>query len=314
MSEFMYDPESLSDALDRMIDGAPAPHEEVLLQTASRVINAPPLMLSSAASASAEAQMMEAFNNLPPSPFPYPIILGGVIVVIVIVVGVLFGMSQNPPATVVTVAATETYTSTVTASPTHTLTETPTVTPSETPAETATLTSTATATWTPTPTHTVTLTATLTQTALPTPGDLPVDTNLIVEGIIEEINGNIIVVYGIEIVIDPDEPLLGIIVIGDTIRVEGQIIEEDGTVTIVALVIEVATEDVVIGEAGEVWRDNGNCDNPPPAWAPANGWRRRCEGQSQNNGNNGNGNGNGTGNGTGGGNPGGGNPGGGSGS
>ena len=30
-----------------------------------------------------------------------------------------------------------------------------------------------------------------------------------------------------------------------------------------------------------IWLDNGNCNNPPPDWAPANGWRARCEGQSQ---------------------------------
>jgi hypothetical protein len=29
-------------------------------------------------------------------------------------------------------------------------------------------------------------------------------------------------------------------------------------------------------QSGEVWRDKGNCQNPPPDWAPANGWRRRC--------------------------------------
>ena len=29
---------------------------------------------------------------------------------------------------------------------------------------------------------------------------------------------------------------------------------------------------------GEAWRDRGNCSNPPPPWAPAHGWRRRCEG------------------------------------
>ena len=27
-----------------------------------------------------------------------------------------------------------------------------------------------------------------------------------------------------------------------------------------------------------IWQDDGkNCGNPPPPWAPANGWRRRCE-------------------------------------
>jgi hypothetical protein len=45
--------------------------------------------------------------------------------------------------------------------------------------------------------------------------------------------------------------------------------------------------DVTVSDSGEVWRDDGSCNNPPPPWAPANGWRRRCE--------SGNGNGNGSG-------------------
>jgi hypothetical protein len=58
--------------------------------------------------------------------------------------------------------------------------------------------------------------------------------------------------------------------------------------------------------------DNQPCDNPPPPWATANGWHRRCGGQPGgsnpggnqpgNNGNNGNGNGNNGNNGNGGGN------------
>lgn len=29
------------------------------------------------------------------------------------------------------------------------------------------------------------------------------------------------------------------------------------------------------------WHDDGTCNNPPPNWAPASGWRRRCAGGSQ---------------------------------
>jgi hypothetical protein len=35
---------------------------------------------------------------------------------------------------------------------------------------------------------------------------------------------------------------------------------------------------VAVSGNGQVWRDEGNCDNPPPSWAPAHGWRLRCEG------------------------------------
>jgi hypothetical protein len=43
-----------------------------------------------------------------------------------------------------------------------------------------------------------------------------------------------------------------------------------------------ANDSVAIDANGQIiWQDNGACDNPPPPWAPAHGWRARCEGQSQ---------------------------------
>lgn len=59
--------------------------------------------------------------------------------------------------------------------------------------------------------------------------------------------------------------------------------------------------------APQEWNDDGSCNNPPPAHAPAHGWRQRCEGGGSGGGDNngggeGNGNGNGGGNGTGNGN------------
>lgn len=50
---------------------------------------------------------------------------------------------------------------------------------------------------------------------------------------------------------------------------------------------------IAVDNNGNVmWQDNGRCDNPPPPWAPARGWRARCEGQSPpgQSGNNGQGN------------------------
>ncbi|MBZ0294349.1 MAG: DUF5667 domain-containing protein [Anaerolineae bacterium] len=53
------------------------------------------------------------------------------------------------------------------------------------------------------------------------------------------------------------------------------------TPTLAPLIQPTADDSIVIGDDGQViWRDNGSCDNPPPAWAPANGWRTRCENQS----------------------------------
>jgi Domain of unknown function (DUF5667) len=131
--------------------------------------------------------------------------------------------------------------------------------------------------------------ATATPIFTPTPTSLP--TNLIIEGPVQAINGNIIIIYEIEIELSPNDPLLLVIQVGDVIRIEGNF---DGNI-VIAILVEIVNVDVVINETGEIWRDAGNCSNPPPPWAPANGWRARCEGQqpgnngnNSNNGNNGN--------------------------
>ncbi len=129
----------------------------------------------------------------------------------------------------------------------------------------------------------------------PTPTELPV--NLIIEGPIEAINGNILIIYGIEVVVSINDPLLSILRIGDVIRVDGSVQGDVNQTVIAAVEIDTVDVDTTVNPDGsnEVWRDSGDCSNPPPAWAPANGWRARCQGQSSpgNSGNNNNGNGNG---------------------
>ncbi len=136
----------------------------------------------------------------------------------------------------------------------------------------------------------------------PNPGDDDDgDIIIVIEGPVEAININIIVIYGIEIEINIDNPALTVIQIGDIVRVEGAVSDDDdddddddgNKIIIIAVTIIIINVDINI-DTGEAWRDSGDCGNPPPPWAPANGWRRRCE-QG------------------GGGNPGGGNPGGGNG-
>lgn len=101
---------------------------------------------------------------------------------------------------------------------------------------------------------------------------------IIIEGPVEAINVNIITIYGIQIELDPNDPNLTVIQIGDVIRVEGAYSGGDGiTIVIVAITIIFIDVDVFILD-GEIWRDDGGCQNGPPPWAPANGWRRRCEG------------------------------------
>jgi len=144
-------------------------------------------------------------------------------------------------------------------------------------------------------------TATETPTVEPTPGPSPTPTAtpvngggvvVVIEGPVEAINVNIITIYNINIVVNVDDPVLAVIQIGDLVRVEGEFVGVDDdlsewvnfdgdtqiNITIIAITIVVVDIDVNLGDDGAVWRDPGNCDNPPPPWAPAHGWRRRCEG------------------------------------
>ncbi|MCL4246802.1 MAG: hypothetical protein KJ065_01485 [Anaerolineae bacterium] len=144
-------------------------------------------------------------------------------------------------------------------------------------------------------------TASPTPTLEPTPGPSPTPTTItgggvvvVIEGPVEAINVNIITIYNINIVVNADDPVLAVIQIGDLVRVEGQFVDDDDdltvwigidgdtqiNITIIAITIVIVDIDVNINVDGTVWRDPGNCDNPPPPWAPANGWRRRCEGSS----------------------------------
>ena len=149
---------------------------------------------------------------------------------------------------------------------------------SETPVITATATPEGTPLATPTPTITPT-------------DDLGLGPIIVIEGPVEAININIITIYNINIVVSEDDPILAAIRIGDFIRVEGELDDPDDddaplvivdgtsiTVVIIAINITLVDIDVYVNE-GEVWRDDNddNCGNPPPPWAPANGWRRRCE-------------------------------------
>jgi hypothetical protein len=106
----------------------------------------------------------------------------------------------------------------------------------------------------------------------------------VIEGPVTAINGSTIVIYGIEIEIPANDPLLSVIEVGDVVRVEGDFGE--GGLTIVVTTVVIVNVEVFVNDTGEVWRDNGSCSNPPPDWAPANGWRRRCQGGAAPAGNN----------------------------
>lgn len=108
---------------------------------------------------------------------------------------------------------------------------------------------------------------------------------IIIEGPVTQININIIVIYGIPITLDPEDPILLALQIGDIVRVEGTAIDDDTTIVILALTVIVVNVDIYIDVDGDqVWRDDGTCKNPPPPWAPAHGWRRRCGGDDESSG------------------------------
>lgn len=261
------------------------PQEQAVI---NRLANAPQPTLNPAAFEMIRAQMLDAMDA-PPQIKPMrrvwsrPPVIAAVAVTVVlasfviILVSNLSGVSPTP-------------TSPPTSPPTFTIVP-PTTVPTA-----------VTITKAPPMTSSVEPTVTVTATLEPV---------IVVEGPVESIVDNIITVYGIEITVDPDDPILSSIQIGDVLHIEADYATD--TTTIVAVTVEPVPPTPGGGEVnvnpstGEAWRDNGNCDNPPPPWAPANGWRRRCEaapassnppGNSNGNGNaggNGNGNGNGAG-------------------
>src|SRR5690606_1299217 len=87
------------------------------------------------------------------------------------------------------------------------------------------------------------------------------------------------VIYGIEITFDPNDPLLPSLRVGDNISISGVVGE--GALVVTVIDVQPANDSIAINPGEQsIWRDSGDCSNPPPPWAPANGWRRRCEGQS----------------------------------
>ena len=104
---------------------------------------------------------------------------------------------------------------------------------------------------------------------------------IIIEGPVTQININIIVIYGISITLDPDDPILLALQIGDVVRVQGAVLDDGVTIIILALTVIIVDIDIYINvdvdpDEPPVWRDDGDCNNPPPPWAPAHGWRRKC--------------------------------------
>lgn len=127
----------------------------------------------------------------------------------------------------------------------------------------------------PEPTQTPEATPETTETPTPIPG-LPI--TIIVEGPVQTINVNVITIYDIDITIDANDPVLTQIQIGDLVRIEGDVLEHVDTLVVIAVTVFVIDVDVIVSNNNTIiWQDSGDCGNGPPPWAPAHGWRRRCE-------------------------------------
>lgn len=96
---------------------------------------------------------------------------------------------------------------------------------------------------------------------------------IVIVGPVKEIRDNIIIIYDLEIELSDDDPLLLVIRVGDRVRVQGR---WSGDVIIVINIIIIDVDIIIADDV--IWRDDGECNNPPPPWAPAEGWRRKCEG------------------------------------
>ncbi len=157
---------------------------------------------------------------------------------------------------------------TITPTPMATSAATPTVTPVSAP--------------TITPVATLEATSEVTPESTAQPG-APII--IVIEGPVQAININIITIYNINIQLDPNDPNLTIIQVGDIVHVEGtpQGGVVNGNITIIAITIVIINVEINTS-TGQVWRDDDkSCANPPPPWAPAHGWRKRCETSNNNN-------------------------------
>ena len=223
------------------------------LDVINRLANAPQPTLNPAAFEMIHAQMLNAMDTPPKSFRPgrrlgsRPPVIAAVVVTIALVSSMVILISistgKNPTPTV-----------SLTVMPTFT-----TVPPSVAPTGVI-----------------VTEAATLTSTTETTPeATATLESVIVVEGPVQSINVNVITIFGIDIALNADDPILSVLQVGDVLHIEADFATD--TTTIVAVTVEPVSNEVNVNPStGEIWRDDGNCDHLPPPWAPANGWRQRC--------------------------------------
>ena len=133
------------------------------------------------------------------------------------------------------------------------------------------------------------------------------EVRFIIEGQVEEVLEDAVVIAGFRVRFTQKDPLLKVLRAGDMIRIEGSFSVEGNrnqnltfTLDQSEIVLDNTEADqnlIEISPDGEVWRDDGTCKNPPPDWANANGWHKRCDAVTGDDGNNAGGNGKGNDNG-----------------
>jgi hypothetical protein len=196
--------------------------------------------------------------------------------------------TRLPPSPTMTLVNTDTSTP-IPPSPTvtHLITQLPLVVATIQPTTavpTATSTTTIPTTAAPSPTLTPTMilpTATFTETPEASTAEPTLPVTIVIEGPIQSINGTTIIIFDLTIVLNADD--LATVHIGDMVRVEGSYAVDSQMIIAIHVTVLRNTPIPNSGvetnpSTGQVWTDPGNCSNPPPPWAPANGWRRRCQG------------------------------------
>lgn len=309
------DPETLARRLDDFVETGlpPTAPDDPLLETAVRLMQAPRPVPDAATLARIQQKVLETAPAATPggslsSLLTLPAILVIVAValtaiiigIIVFITGVLPAATETslPPATLLitaTPAASEMPETAESAVPTEITVEqaavnimgpsvvlSPTITPTATASLTASPSPTATATMTATATATATASVTPTATSTMTPTATPLPVVLIIEGEVGTVTETSVIIYGIEIQLDPANPLHKAIQSGDMLHIEvgisGSESPDSENIALSAVTIDFVDVEVFTNESGEVFRDDSDCSHPPPPWAPAHGWRARCEG------------------------------------
>src|SRR5262249_23205753 len=108
----------------------------------------------------------------------------------------------------------------------------------------------------PTATSTETANASPIFTATPESTEAALPVTVIIEGPIQSINGNILVIFNLTVIVNANDPILSTLKVGEVVRVEGNL--DNATQVITAIRITTITVETDVNpSSGQVWQDNG---------------------------------------------------------